>query len=54
MMIVWMDTKADRIRPLRHALEVPHISFMVEKFVDLLRKHDIALVVADTAENGRS
>ena len=42
-------TKADRIRPLRHALEVRHISFMVEEFVDLLRKHDIALVVADTA-----
>ena len=42
-------TKADRIRPLRHALEVRHISFMVDEFVDLLRKHDIALVVADTA-----
>jgi len=42
-------TKSDRVRPLRHALEVRHDSFMVEEFVDLLRKHDIALVVADTA-----
>lgn len=42
-------TKADQVRPLRHALEVRHVSFMVEGFVDLLRKHNIALVVADTA-----
>ncbi len=39
----------DRVRPLRHALEVRHSSFETADFVKLLRKHDIALVVADTA-----
>lgn len=42
-------TEAGRPRPMRHALEVRHESFMVDEFVSLLRKHDIALVVADTA-----
>jgi uncharacterized protein YecE (DUF72 family) len=42
-------TKIDRNRPLRHALEVRHPSFKTEAFVSLLRQHDIALVVADTA-----
>jgi len=36
-------------RPLRHALEVRHASFVDPAFVALLRKHRIALVVADTA-----
>lgn len=36
-------------RPLRHALEVRHQSFVTPAFVALLREHDIALVVADTA-----
>jgi uncharacterized protein YecE (DUF72 family) len=36
-------------RPLRHALEVRHPSFVDPAFVALLRKHRIALVVADTA-----
>ncbi|HEY3898138.1 MAG TPA: DUF72 domain-containing protein [Chthoniobacter sp.] len=40
---------ADRRRPLRHALEVRHASFETPEFTDLLREHDIALVVADTA-----
>ena len=35
--------------PLRHALEVRHESFRDPAFVTLLREHDIALVVADTA-----
>jgi len=35
--------------PLRHALEVRHESFRDPAFVELLREHDIALVVADTA-----
>ncbi|MGI8612814.1 MAG: DUF72 domain-containing protein [Nocardioidaceae bacterium] len=39
----------DEDRPLRHALEVRHASFSTEAAVDLLRRHDIALVVADTA-----
>jgi uncharacterized protein YecE (DUF72 family) len=36
-------------RPLRHALEVRHESFVDEAFVDVLRDQQIALVVADTA-----
>jgi len=36
-------------RPLRHALEVRHASFRDPAFVTLLRAHDVALVVADTA-----
>ena len=39
----------DRNRPLRHAIEVRHPSFKSERFVELLRRHDIGLVVADTA-----
>ena len=42
-------TRVDRVRPLRHALEVRHSSFETPEFVELLREHDIALVVADTA-----
>ena len=34
---------------LRYALEVRHPTFVDEAFVDLLRQHRIALVVADTA-----
>ena len=36
-------------RRLRHAVEIRHESFLVEPFVALLRRHGIALVVADTA-----
>jgi uncharacterized protein YecE (DUF72 family) len=35
-------------RPLRHALEVRHASFADPAFVPLLRRHDVALVWADT------
>ena len=42
-----LTTAADR--PLRHALEVRHGSFETAGFVELLRAHDVALVVADTA-----
>ncbi len=41
--------KVDEVRPLRHALEVRHASFQCAEFVELLRAHDVALVVADTA-----
>ena len=41
--------KARPSRPLRHAMEVRHSSFITEEFVTLLRDHDIGLVVADTA-----
>jgi uncharacterized protein YecE (DUF72 family) len=43
----WTVTDADR--PIRHALEVRHATFERPEFVELLRRHDIALVVADTA-----
>ena len=36
-------------RPLRHALEVRHPSFVDPAFVELLREQNVALVVADTA-----
>jgi uncharacterized protein YecE (DUF72 family) len=43
----WLSTDADR--PLRHALEVRHATYVTGEFVDLLRAHDVALVTADTA-----
>jgi len=43
----YLTTDADR--PLRHALEVRHASFASEAVIELLRHHDTALVVADTA-----
>jgi uncharacterized protein YecE (DUF72 family) len=42
-------TRTDRNRPLRHAIEIRHDSFKNADFVELLREHDIGLVVADTA-----
>ncbi|HEX2861758.1 MAG TPA: DUF72 domain-containing protein [Lacunisphaera sp.] len=36
-------------RTLRHALEVRHPSFETTEFIELLRHHDVAVVVADTA-----
>ena len=41
--------RIDRNRRLRHALEVRHESFVTERFIDLLREQNVALVVADTA-----
>jgi len=43
----YLDIKEDR--PLRYALEVRHETFDDPAFVKVLRKHDIALCVADTA-----
>jgi len=34
---------------MRHAVEVRHPSFRDERFIALLRKYNVALVVADTA-----
>jgi uncharacterized protein YecE (DUF72 family) len=42
-------TQTDHRRPLRHAIEVRHSSFETREFIALLREHDIAMVVADTA-----
>lgn len=40
---------ADGHRRLRHAVEIRNDSFLCDAFIALLRKHKIALVVADTA-----
>jgi uncharacterized protein YecE (DUF72 family) len=42
-------TVAEDDRPIRHALEVRHRSFSTPDVVALLRAHDVAFVVADTA-----
>jgi uncharacterized protein YecE (DUF72 family) len=42
----WLRAQQDR--PLRHAVEIRNESFVCEEFIALLRKHRIALVVADT------
>lgn len=42
--------EAESDRPLRHALEVRHASFVTPEFIDLLRQHDVGLVVADTVQ----
>jgi uncharacterized protein YecE (DUF72 family) len=39
----------DANRPLRHAIEIRHESFVDDAFLSLLRKHGVGLVVADTA-----
>ena len=39
----------DANRSLRHAIEIRHESFVDEEFVTMLRRHKVALVVADTA-----
>ena len=43
----WLEAGPDR--PLRHALEVRHASFQSPQFIQLLRRHGVALVIADTA-----
>jgi uncharacterized protein YecE (DUF72 family) len=45
--VPWLSTDADR--PIRHAMEVRHPSFVTPEFPALLREYGIALVVADTA-----
>lgn len=49
----WMKGRVrlavDEHRPLRHAVEIRHESFVDESFIDLLRRYDIAWVVADAA-----
>jgi uncharacterized protein YecE (DUF72 family) len=39
----------DRNRRLRHAIEVRHDSFACAAFIELARRHNVAVVVADTA-----
>ena len=45
-----MAWETDRKRRLRHALEVRHESFCDPGFIAQLRRHGVALVVADTAK----
>jgi len=42
-------TKIDISRPLHHAIEVRHPTFMTPTFFELLREHNVAFVFADTA-----
>lgn len=42
-------TEPDRCRPLRHAVEIRHPSFLDPVFIRLLRRHKVALVFADAA-----
>lgn len=42
-------TRTDAARPIRHCVEIRHPTFMVPEFFDLLRRHNIAFVFADTA-----
>ncbi|WP_256677013.1 DUF72 domain-containing protein, partial [Pseudomonas sp. PICF6] len=35
--------------PLRHAVEIRHESFIDPHFITLLKRYDVALVIADTA-----
>lgn len=44
----WTETDAER--PLRHALEVRHDSFRDPDFIRLLRRHGVALVIADAPD----
>lgn len=44
---VWTDPGTER--PIRHAVEVRHPDLASSEAVDLLREHDVGLVVADTA-----
>jgi uncharacterized protein YecE (DUF72 family) len=44
----WLQVDAKR--PVRHAVEIRHESFRTPVFIDLLRRHDVALVCADTVD----
>ena len=35
-------------RPIRHAIEIRHPTFIVPEFITLLRRHNVAVVCADT------
>lgn len=44
----WLEAEHDA--PLRHAVEIRHESFANEEFIAILRRNDVALVVADTPQ----
>jgi uncharacterized protein YecE (DUF72 family) len=43
-------TEPDKRRPIRHAMEIRHSTFVTPDFVRLLRRYNVALVCADTVE----
>jgi len=43
-------TETDKKRPVRHAVEFRHESFCVPEFMQLARKHKVAVVIADTGK----
>ena len=49
----WMkgrvQLKADARRPMRHAVEIRNDTFLTAAFVDMMRKYEVALVIAETA-----
>ena len=44
----WSWTETDAKRPLRYALEPRNLTFFTAECVEILRRHDVALVVADS------
>jgi len=44
----WIEAEGNG--PVRHAVEIRHESFCTPAFIELLRRHNIGLVVADTPE----
>lgn len=44
-----VHVEADERRPVRHAVEFRHESFLTDRFMDLLREHGMAMVIADVA-----
>lgn len=48
-MIGRSSLEIDQNRPMRHAMEIRHASFIDPRFIALLRTYRVALVVADTA-----
>jgi uncharacterized protein YecE (DUF72 family) len=42
----WLEVEDDL--PLRHAVEIRHKSFDIPEYIELLRKNEVAIVVADT------
>jgi uncharacterized protein YecE (DUF72 family) len=43
-------TQTDKKRPVRHVLEFRHDSFLTPEFVELARKHQVAICIADTGK----
>lgn len=48
--ILWQMLPTRRFEPLRHAVEVRHQSFACADFVEIARRHGVAIVVADHAD----